>query len=253
MVLRHLRWDASVVIDRVDNPTIDALVLAHRPLACRLARRYARGDRDLLEDLEQVAALGLLQAARRFDPSRGTAFSTFAIPTVLGELRRHFRSTRWSAHVPRRLQEAYLEVRDAEAQLMAQDGRVPSASRLAEHLGWCVEDLLEVRCAAGALAPVSLDGPPPADDDDSGGALVDRIGAVDHGYGSAELRDELEQALAELDPPADIAVRLRVEEELTLGEVAELIGVSPSHASKIIDNALRRLRGLVATRPLPAR
>ena len=159
------------MIDPADNTTIHALVLAHRPLARRLARRYARGDRDLLEDLEQVAAVGLLQAARRFDPSRGTAFSTFAIPTVLGELRRYFRSTRWSAHVPRRLQEAYLEARDAEAQLMAQDGRVPSASRLAERLGWCVEGLLEVRYAAAALAPVSLDAPPTNVDDEAAGAL----------------------------------------------------------------------------------
>ena len=99
--------------DAPHSHDVEATVLAHQPLARRLARRYARGDRELLEELEQVAALGLVQAARRYDPSRGTAFPTFAVPTVLGELRRHFRSTSWAAHVPRGLQEAYLRARAA--------------------------------------------------------------------------------------------------------------------------------------------
>jgi RNA polymerase sigma-B factor len=224
---------------------VEATVLAHRPLARRLARRYARGDRDVLEELEQVAALGLVQAARRFDPSRGTTFSAFAVPTILGELRRHFRATRWAAHVPRRLQESFLEVRAMEERLMAQDGRAPSAAQLAERLGWTVEDVLEVRSAASALAPVSLDRTI-TEDADAGSPLMERLGAEDPGYRAAELRDELEQAMAALDAPANEALRLRVEQDLSVGEVAARIGVSPSHASKILDRALRKLRTILA-------
>jgi RNA polymerase sigma-B factor len=222
----------------------EATVLAHQPLARRLARRYARGDADLQEELEQVAALGLVKAARRFDPARGTAFPTFAIPTVLGELRRHFRSTRWVAHVPRRLQESYLTVRETEIRLTAERGRTPSAAELAAQLAWTVEELLEVRSAASALAPVSLDAPMPADDDPST-PLADRLGVDDGGYAAAELRDELEQAIALLDPPADEAVRLRFQEQLTVKEVAARIGVSPSHASKLVERSLATLRTLL--------
>ena len=220
---------------------VEATVLAHQPLARRLARRYARGDADLLEELEQVAALGLVKAARRFEPARGTAFQTFAIPTVLGELRRHFRSTRWAAHVPRRLQEAYLTVRETESQMTAESGCAPSAADLSARLGWPVEELLEVRSAASALAPVSLDASGVGDDEEAA-PLTERLGGEDSGYAATELRDELEQAIALLDPPADEALRLRFEEQLTVKEVAARIGVSPSHASKLVERSLSTLR-----------
>jgi RNA polymerase sigma factor (sigma-70 family) len=112
---------------------------------------------------------------------------------------------------------------------------------------------MEVRWAATTLAPLSLDAPTGAEDEDGAAALIERIGRPDDGFGQSELRDELEQALAELDPPAGTAVRLRIEEELTFGEVAERIGVSPSHASKLVENALRTLRAALTTRPLPVR
>lgn len=225
----------------------DTLVLAHHALAKHLARRYARGDRELLEELEQVAALGLVQAAQRFDPTRGTAFSTFAVPTIAGELRRYFRSSRWAVHVPRRLQEAYLAVRDAELEMTAQLGRRPGAAELAERLGWPLDDLLEAMCAGGALSSVSLDAP--TDDEDTRAPLSDRIGGHDPGYRACERRDELEQALCELDPIAEEAVRLRYEQQLTYGEVATRIGVSASHAAKVVRCALGDLRATLAAEP----
>ncbi len=223
-------------LDRHDR---EQLVLAHVGLARQLARSFARGDRELLEDLQQVAALGLVLAASRFDTARGVAFASYAAPTIVGELRRHFRATRWAAHVPRRLQEAVLEARRAELDLTAERGRAPRASEVAERLGWALEDLLEARAAANALGPVSLDAAAGADDESA--SVVDRLGADDPGYGASELRDELDHALATLDPPAEAAVRLRFGEELTFGEVAERLGVSPSHASTLVRQAIGRL------------
>jgi RNA polymerase sigma-B factor len=226
-----------------DAHDTEDLVLEHQGLAKRLAWRYARGDRELAEDLEQVAALGLVQAAHRFDPERGTAFSTFAVPTIVGELRRHFRSSRWAAHVPRRLQEAYLAARDAEQALTLETGRPPGAAGLADYLGWTLEELLEARAAASALGTVSLDAPVAGDDADT--QLGERIGDDDPGYVVCELRDELEHALAMLDPSAEAAVRLRYEEELSYGEVAARIGVSASYAAKLVGGALQELRAMM--------
>ena len=239
----------GVIPSASETYDVDATVLAHRPLARRLARRYARGDADLQEELEQVAALGLVKAARRFDPARGIAFPAFAVPTVLGELRRHFRSTRWAVHVPRRLQEAYLTVRETESRMIAERGCAPSAAELSARLGWPLEELLEVRSAASALAPVSLDATG-SGDDGWAAPLAERVGSDDRGYAAAELRDELEQAIALLDPPADEAVRLRFQEQLTVKEVAARIGVSPSHASKLVERSLSTLRTLMRPQPV---
>jgi RNA polymerase sigma-B factor len=218
----------------------ESLVLTHQGLAKRLAWRYAHGDRDLLEELEQVAALGLVKAARRFDRSRAVSFSTFAVPTIAGELRHHFRSTRWMAHVPRRLQESYLAALRIEGEMTAEMGRPPGVAALAERLGWTVERLLEARGAADALSWTSLDGPPSADDAEV--PLAERLGGEDPGYERLEIRDEVEQALGALDPRAEQAVRLRYGEQLTFGEVAARIGVSSSYASKLAASALHELR-----------
>jgi RNA polymerase sigma-B factor len=226
---------------RSDANHREDLVLTHQGLAKRLARRYASGDQQLAEELEQVAALGLVQAARRFDGTRGTAFSTFAVPTIVGELRRYFRNSRWAVHVPRRLQEAYLAARNAEQALARETGRPPGAAELAERLGWSLEMLLDARAAAGALAAVSLDAPT-ASGDDEDVPLGDRLGDEDPGYCACEVRDEIEHALATLDPSAEEAVRLRYQEELSYSEVAGRIGVSTSYAAKLVAGALHELR-----------
>jgi RNA polymerase sigma-B factor len=143
------------------------------------------------------------------------------------------------------MQEAYLTVREIEAQMTAEHGCAPSAANLSERLGWPLETILDVRAAASALAPVSLDASGIGDDDGHAAPLGERLGSEDGGYAAAELRDELEQAIAMLDPPADEAVRLRFEEQLTVKEVAARIGVSPSHASKLVERSLANLRALM--------
>src|SRR4051812_39807661 len=125
---------ASTTSDREET------VVRHLPLARKLARRYARSD-DMLEELEQVAALGLVKAVDRFDPSRGTAFTSFAVPTILGELKRHFRDTRWALHVPRELQERSQRVARAVDRLTTEAGRSPTVAEVADRLGMPVEDV----------------------------------------------------------------------------------------------------------------
>jgi RNA polymerase sigma-B factor len=234
------RRDPAGMPDR-DDPHTEQLVLDHQGLARRLARRYAHGDRQLLEELEQVAALGLVQAACRFEPERGTAFSTFAVPTIVGELRRHFRSARWVVHVPRRLQEDYLTSRNTERAMTSLLGRPPGAAELADQLGWTQERLLEARAAAGALASVSLDAPV-SSDGDTQVPLVEHLGDHDAAFEAFEVNEQLEQAMAELPTDAEEAVRLRYAEDLSFDEVAGRIGVSPSRASKLIGGALHELR-----------
>lgn len=238
MARRALRTH-DLVMAPTDRERRDALVLSHVALARRLARRYAHGDPDLLEDLEQVASLALVQAAGRYDHSRGTAFSTFAVPTIVGELRRHFRTNRWAVHVPRRLQEAYLQARAAERAFTAQHGRVPGAAELADRLGWPLDDLLEARAAAEALSPASLTEPIGGDPDAP--TLGERLGSEDPAFRICDLRDELDQAIAQLAPPADQAVRLRFGAEMTYGEIAGRLGVSPSHASSLVGRALSQM------------
>jgi RNA polymerase sigma-B factor len=235
-MVRRAACPQDVLMAPNDRERREELVLSHFGLARRLARRYAHGDPDLLEELEQVAALGLVQAAGRYDPTRGTAFSTFAVPTIVGELRRHFRTNRWAVHVPRRLQEAYLQARDAERAFTARHGRVPGAAELAEGLGWALDDLLEARAAAEALSPTSLTQPIGSDPDAP--TLAERVGTEDPGFRLSELRDELDQAMAQLEPPAGQAVRLRFGAELTYGEIASRLSVSPSHASSLVGRAL---------------
>ena len=208
-------------------------------LARALAGRYGRGDPDLLEELEQVAAVGLVQAAQRFDPGRGIAFSTFAVPTVLGELRRYFRATGWVVHVPRGLQEKLLRLRRVEHDLSTKGGGPPGTAELARALGWEAEDLLEVLVAAHALSPASLDAPTRSDEDTV--SLGARLGGNDPGYREWELRHELDQAMAMLDASVAEAVRLRFGEELSFSELARRIGVSRAHASRLVDRALHQL------------
>src|SRR3954454_15165237 len=134
------------------------MVVEHLPLARRLARRYAHSP-EALEELVQVAALGLVRAARRFDPDRGVSFSSFAVPTILGEIRRHFRDTRWALHVPRELQERAQRVESEIERLTASLRRRPRPREVAESLGMEVEDVLEAQGAFGAFDVQSLDAP----------------------------------------------------------------------------------------------
>jgi RNA polymerase sigma-B factor len=222
----------------------EALVLAHRGLARHLSLRYARAA-DQREDLEQVAYLGLVKAAQRFDRDRGVAFTTFATPTILGELRRYCRDTRWAAHVPRPVQENVQALRRFEDGHASRHGRSPSTAEAAEALGWTPEQVLEARLAAGSLRPQSLNAILQAADG-SVGEAIDCLGAEDSAFVETERRDELQRALSFLTVRERRALRLRAELGCSAPEIARRIGISPSQASRLLARAASRLRTALA-------
>jgi RNA polymerase sigma-B factor len=229
--------------DRADR---DALVVRFLPLARHLARGY-RGVNDR-DDLEQVAALGLVKALDRFDPTRGVAFSSFAVPTILGELRRHFRDLGWSVRVPRALQELAVRVEAAEQELTGEFGCSPSVEAVAERCGASTEQVLEARATATAHFADSLDRP--ARDDD--GANPEIGGGDDPGYAQVEVAVDLEQLLAGLSERERTVLRLRFHEDLLQREIAARMGISQMHVSRLITRAIAALQHqrVGAARPL---
>jgi RNA polymerase sigma-B factor len=222
-----------------DQLAREQLVQRFLPLARQLARRYHRGG-EALDDLVQVASLGLLKAIDRFDPDRATAFSSFAVPTILGELKRHFRDKGWSVRVPRDLQELAVKLEPATEGLTRELGRAPTTAELAERLEVSVEQLLEAREAAGAYRAVSLDRP--RDDDDEGDGLGAGFGVEDAGYAEAEDAVTVQRLMRVLDEREREVLRLRFHEDLTQAEIGERIGVSQMHVSRIIRQAVARLQ-----------
>jgi RNA polymerase sigma-B factor len=209
------------------------------PLARQLARRYA-GAGEPLEDLVQVASLGLVKAVDRFDPSREVAFSSFAVPTILGELKRHFRDKGWSVRVPRDLQELALRLDRTQEELSRELGRSPTPAEVAERLDVSEEDVLEAREAAHAYRAVSLDRPR-TEDDDAGPAVADAMGGDDPGFRRAEDAATVDQLLRVLAPREREVLRLRFSEDLTQQEIGDRIGVSQMHVSRLIRQAIARL------------
>jgi RNA polymerase sigma-B factor len=212
------------------------MIVEHLPLARRLARRYSHSPQ-VADDLAQVAALGLVRAAARFDPSRGVSFSSFAIPTILGELRRHFRDTRWALHVPRELQERAQRVDREIERLTAVLGRDPRPREVAESLGMAVEEVLEAQGAFGAFDAQSLDAPLQVDDAD-GGSVGALIGADDDGYELAEERASIAPALEQLNERDRQALHLRFDCDMTQAEIGRHLGVSQMQVSRILRRAL---------------
>jgi RNA polymerase sigma-B factor len=194
-----------------------------------------------LEDLVQVASLGLLKAIDRFDPGRATAFSSFAVPTIAGELKRYFRDKVWSVRVPRDLNELTLRVDRTTELLINRLGRTPTASDIADHLDITVEEVLEAREAAAAYRAESLDRPAAADDED-GARLVDELGADDPGFGRAEQSATVERLMRALTGRQREILRLRFGEDLTQSEIGERVGLSQMQVSRLIRQAIERLR-----------
>ncbi|HEX5617949.1 MAG TPA: SigB/SigF/SigG family RNA polymerase sigma factor [Solirubrobacteraceae bacterium] len=222
-----------------DPAAREALVQRFLPLARQLARRYQRGG-EPLDDLVQVASLGLLKAIDRFEPDRPTAFSSFAVPTILGELKRHFRDKGWSVRVPRDLQEMSVRV-DRVTEAMARElGRAPTPAEIAEHIGTTTERVLEAREAAGAYRAVSLDRPREDDEDSDGMALT--FGIEDPGFGLAEDAATVERLMTVLTDREREVLRLRFAEDLTQSEIGARVGVSQMHVSRLIRQAVARLR-----------
>jgi RNA polymerase sigma-B factor len=235
---------------RGDDPAArEALVERFLPLARQLARRYHRGDVPL-EDLVQVASIGLLNAIDRFDPERGIAFSSFAVPTIAGELKRYFRDKAWSVHVPRDLNELALRVDRTTELLINRLGRVPTVSDIADHLGITLEEVFEAREAAAAYRADSLDRPASADDEDAA-RLVDALGADDPGFGRAEQSATLERLMRALTDRQREILRLRFAQDLTQSEIGERMGLSQMQISRLLRQAVERLRETAEPHALP--
>ena len=222
-----------------DQAAREALVERFLPLARQLARRYQRGS-EPLDDLVQVASLGLLKAIDRFDPERPTAFSSFAVPTILGELKRHFRDRGWSVRVPRDLQELAVRVERVGEELTRSLGRAPTPTEIGEHIGVTAEQMLEAREAAGAYRAVSLDRP--RDDDEDGDGISESMGIEDPGFGLAEDAATVERLMDVLGEREREVLRLRFQEDLTQSEIGARVGVSQMHVSRLIRQAVERLR-----------
>jgi RNA polymerase sigma-B factor len=232
-----VRWQ-----QRQDQAAREELVKRFMPLARTLARRY-NGAREPFEDLLQVASYGLLKALDRFDPDRGTAFSSFAVPTILGELKRYFRDVGWSVHVPRGTQELAQKVRRAQEKMTAQTGRSPTVDGLAQYMELSVEDVLEGLEAAEAHHSTSLDVRCDDEDGDSS-SLGDFFAIEEAGFERVEARVTVADALQELSPREREVLRLRFFEDRAQTEVAKEIGVSQMQVSRIQHGAIARLREL---------
>jgi RNA polymerase sigma-B factor len=222
-----------------DANTRAELIEAHIGLAEYLARRFNnRGEP--LDDLVQVASVGLVKAVDRFDPDRGVEFSTYATHTIVGELKRHFRDKGWAVKAPRRLQELYLRLSKIIGTLSQELGRSPTVEELAKEAEVSPEDVLESLEAGQAYRFASLDAPAPGDDDgDSVGA---RFGKDDPALLDAELRASLSPLLARLPEREQLILHLRFFEGLTQSEIATHLEISQMHVSRLISRSLAQLR-----------
>lgn len=224
------------------GPPIDAaererLIVEHLPLVRGLARRYAdRGEP--LDDLVQVGTIGLIKAIDRFEPERGFKLASFATPTILGEIRRHFRDRSWTVRVPRGIQEARAQISHAVTVLSAENGRSPSVREIAESTGLSQDDVLDALAAGSAQRPAPLASPGGEGDDDIGIS----VGVDDSGYEQAEARATLDAGLSKLPARERVILHLRFEEGLTQSQIAARIGVSQMHVSRLIRRALESLR-----------
>jgi RNA polymerase sigma-B factor len=224
----------------------DRAIEAWLPLAQHLANRFA-GRGEPLEDLFQTATVGLIKAVDKFDPERGVDFTGYAIPTIIGEIKRHFRDRTWDVRVPRRLQELRLRLTEASGTLLQTLGRSPTVADLAGHLEISEEEVLEGLEGARAYNAVSLS--TPTNDGDRAAELGDLLGAEDAEFSLAELRVALGPALAALDPREQRILTLRFYGNLTQSQIAEQVGVSQMHVSRLLSRALAKLRGRLGDTP----
>jgi RNA polymerase sigma-B factor len=202
--------------------------------------RY-RGASEPPDDLIQVASLGLLNAVDRFDPSRGTPFAAFAAPTILGELKRHFRDRVWTVRVPRGLHDRMAEVEKAIVQLTREHQRSPSVREIAARTELDESDVLEVLEANHNRRPLSIDRPGPSEEADES-PPSEWLGTEDEGYELIEGRIALEEAIPHLSERERLVLRLRFVEDLTQSQIAERIGHSQMHVSRILRRTLQRIR-----------
>jgi RNA polymerase sigma-B factor len=248
-----LQESESVLFERWRNQqdlsARDALAERFLPLAKKLARRYARGM-EPAEDLVQVASLGLVKAIDRFDPEFGNHFASFAVPTILGELRRHFRDASWAVHVSRATQERALEVQQTMEMLLSETGRSPSVGEIAEYLELDHAQVLDALQVSQAHSAVSLDAPAGSGESESeGDSRMDTIGGEDQSYLLVDETSVVAQALAALEPRERQILGLRFFGEMTQSEIAARVGLSQMQVSRLLRRSLERMRE-VSEQPL---
>jgi RNA polymerase sigma-B factor len=218
----------------------EELVTRLLPLARQLAGRYRHAG-EPHDDLVQVACVGLLKAVDRYEPERGSAFTKYAVPTMLGELKRHFRDKGWAVHVPRATQEMSLKVSDALGKLPAKLGRAPRPRDVAEAIGAPVEEVLLAMEAATAYEATSLDAPRGASDDDDDWSYGASLPSEERGYELVEISEVLRGTITALPDRERLILRLRFQEDLTQAEIAERVGISQMHVSRLLRRSLDRL------------
>jgi RNA polymerase sigma-B factor len=215
------------------------LVELHLPLVEYLARRF-RNRGEWLDDLTQVATIGLIKSIDRFDLERGVEFSTYATPTIVGEIKRHFRDKGWAVRVPRRLQELKLSLTKAIGELAQREGRAPTVSELAAHLQMSEEEVLEGLESANAYSTVSLDAPDSGDEDAP--AVADSLGMIDEALEGVEYRESLKPLLERLPPREKKILLLRFFGNMTQSQIAAELGISQMHVSRLLARTLAQLR-----------
>jgi RNA polymerase sigma-B factor len=230
-----------------DGAARSALVQRFLPLARNLARRYLRSSASV-DDLMQVASLALVKAVDRFDPDREVAFSTFAVPTILGELKRHFRDTAWAVHVPRSLSEGALRVEKTERELANETGHRPSVAEIADALCEDQEWVVNVLDASRAHDALSLDATVDTPDGE-GETLAATLGGEEEGFGWVEDRNAVAGSMSKITGRERKVLELRFGAEMTQSEIAEQIGVSQMQVSRILRRTLERLRTLADGQP----
>lgn len=238
--------------DAHDERAREILLERYLPLARKLAMRYVRSS-EPLDDLIQVANLGLLKAMERFDTDRPHRFASFAVPTILGELRRYFRDCGWMVKVPRGAQERAMQVERAERELTARYGRSPTAHQLAEYTELDLDAVLEALQAARVYEALSLDAPRSGGDVDDIGPLVDSLGGEDVSFSFVEEASSVSDGLGRLTRRERHILYLRFVEDLTQSEIASRVGVSQMQISRTLRRTLEKLRAFAEGGPVPHR
>lgn len=229
-----------------DRQARDELIERFLPLARKLARRYVQSS-EPYEDLVQVASLGLVKAVERFDPDRGFAFSSFAVPTIVGELKRYFRDTSWALHVDRGAQERARKITDAQQKLSSVSGRMPTVDELAQYLEMSQEEVLDGLQTAEAYGAISLDAPLSSEADEEGSRL-DALGEADERLELVDDHATIFAAARHLPTREREILYLRFGEDLTQSEIADRVGVSQMQVSRLLRRSLHRLRELTEAR-----
>ncbi|GGD28821.1 RNA polymerase sigma factor SigF [Nocardioides daphniae] len=224
--------------------TRDELVQLHLPLVEHCARRF-RNRGEPLEDLVQVGTIGLIKSVDRFDVERGVEFTTYATPTIIGEIKRHFRDKGWAIRVPRRLQELRMQISTATGELSQKLGRSPTPREIAEELGVTLEEVVEGLASSNAYSTLSLDAGD--DDDDRAPSLADSLGTEDDNLAHVEIRESLKPLLDQLEPREKKILMLRFFKNMTQSQIAAEVGISQMHVSRLLSRTLEQLRRSLET------